>query len=109
MSICLANPRLLISKLYKIHNNIKNWLFSIFKIDTNINKQYNADLTKNPLRKIEKAVGDSTCTFSNQKWNGTKGIFIPKPKKKLKNNILLSITENFCLLKKKKSNVLYIL
>ena len=45
----------------------------------NINKQYKDDLTKKPLKKIEKAVGDSTWAFNNQKWNGTKGIFIPKP------------------------------
>jgi hypothetical protein len=29
-------------------------------------KQYSADLTKKPLRKIENAAGDSTCTFINQ-------------------------------------------
>jgi hypothetical protein len=28
--------------------------------DNNTNRQYNADFTRNPLKKIEKAVGDST-------------------------------------------------
>jgi hypothetical protein len=35
-------------------------LFTLLNKDKRINKQYNADLTKNPLKKIEKAVGDST-------------------------------------------------
>jgi len=33
----------------------------------NINKQYKADFTKNPLKNIENPVGASTCTFNNQK------------------------------------------
>ena len=51
-----------------------------------INKQYRADFTKKPLRNIEKAVGDSTWTRSNQKWKGARGTFTPKP-----NNITINI------------------
>jgi hypothetical protein len=53
----------------------------------NINRQYKADLTKNPLKNIENAVGDSTCTLNNQKCKGAKGIFIANPLSIIVNNI----------------------
>ena len=66
-------------------------MLNIFK---SINKQYKADLTRKPLRKIENAVGDSTCTFSNQKWKGAKGILTPNPTRKISNKTCDSSLEN---------------
>ena len=65
-SVCLPRPSVATTRLAKIQIVKKKKLFTSWNKDSRINKQYNADFTRNPLKNIEKAVGDSTCTFNNQ-------------------------------------------
>ena len=66
ISTCRAKPNVPTIKLYKIQIINIIYKFVLLKIFKSINKQYRADLTKNPLKKIEKPVGASTWTFNDQ-------------------------------------------
>ena len=65
-SVWRPKPKVATTKLIKIHIVRKKKLLTSWKIESNINKQYKADFTRKPLKKIENAVGDSTCTFKSQ-------------------------------------------
>ena len=65
-SVWRPNPNVATTRLAKIQIVRRKKLLTSWNTERKINKQNSADLTKNPLRKIENAVGDSTWTLSNQ-------------------------------------------
>jgi hypothetical protein len=60
MSITKAKPLQAIINPKNIINVTKKYICSFLNIFKNINKQYNEDFTKNPLKYIENPVGAST-------------------------------------------------